>query len=105
MIRELIGRIHIRTSFDGLTTDDLCNIAKAGMVKDEVMNCKLFGIDLEVTDGAVREIANMATKDGTGARGLKGVLDRIVGPIKYEKGGVDGGARVVVDEATVMKDN
>ena len=104
IIRELIGRIHIRSAFDGLTQEDLCDILKTSCVKEEITNCALFGIDLVVTDCAIEAISRRATKDGTGARGLKGVLDKIVGPIKYENGGLaeegQDNIKVVVDEKT-----
>jgi ATP-dependent protease Clp ATPase subunit len=103
MIRELIGRIHIRSAFHGLAQEDLSDILRNTHVEEEKANCALFGLDLEVTDCAIEEMSRQAANDGTGARGLKGVLDRIIGPIKYDKGGAgeEGGEKVkiVVDEA------
>ena len=102
MIRELMGRLHIRTSFDGLTGDDLADILRTTHVEEERASCELFGIDLVVSDEAVAAISKNAAEDGTGARGLKGVLENIVGPIKYEQGGMnkegEGLLKVVVDE-------
>jgi ATP-dependent Clp protease ATP-binding subunit ClpX len=40
--------------------------------------------DLEFTDGAIRAIAKMAHERGTGARGLRAVVERVLEPVLFD---------------------
>ena len=40
--------------------------------------------DLEFTDGAIREIARIAHERGTGARGLRAVVERVLEPVLFD---------------------
>ena len=41
-------------------------------------------VDLQFTDGAIKEIAKIAVKKGTGARGLRSVVEKFMNQIMYE---------------------
>jgi ATP-dependent Clp protease ATP-binding subunit ClpX len=43
----------------------------------------IYGHDLSFTDGAIEEIAREALERKTGARGLRGVIEGIMLPLKY----------------------
>jgi ATP-dependent Clp protease ATP-binding subunit ClpX len=43
----------------------------------------MYGHKLTFTDGAIEEIAREALKRKTGARGLRGVIEEIMLPLKY----------------------
>jgi ATP-dependent Clp protease ATP-binding subunit ClpX len=42
------------------------------------------GVDLSFTDAALRELAALALKRGTGARGLRSIVERLMLDIMYE---------------------
>jgi ATP-dependent Clp protease ATP-binding subunit ClpX len=65
---------------------------------------KLFhmdGIDLQFTDGAVRAIARLAHKRGSGARGLRSVIEQIMIPINYRIKEIKAVGRLTIDEKVV----
>ena len=81
MERQLMGRFPVRVVYDQLTTQDLKDI----MIKSEgsallayTYDLKAWGIELEFTDHALREVARRAEQEGTGARGLISVLHRVL---------------------------
>jgi ATP-dependent Clp protease ATP-binding subunit ClpX len=68
---------------------------------------KLFDLDnveLEFTDEALGEIADQALKRGTGARGLRAILEEVLLNVMYDVPSRSDVARVVVTEETV-RDN
>ena len=59
------------------------------------------GVDLEFTDGAVREVARQAHTRGSGARGLRSVVEQIMIPINYRIKQIKPLKKFVVDEKIV----
>ena len=50
------------------------------------------------TDGAVREVARIALERGTGARGLRSVVEEVVEAVLFD---VEAGVRYVITDKTV----
>ena len=78
MIPEFIGRIPVITSTRELREDDLVKILtepKNAIVKQYRRMFKLEGVQLEFEPEALRAIARMALKRGTGARGLRAICE------------------------------
>jgi len=59
---------------------------------------RFHGADLLFTDAAVREIARIALERGTGARGLRSVVEEVLEGVLFE---VEAGVRYVITEKTV----
>ncbi|MFZ2446932.1 MAG: AAA family ATPase [Syntrophobacteraceae bacterium] len=81
MERQLMGRFPVRVVYDALTNQDLKDIMLHGEdspVRAYANDFRAWGIDLEVTDGALGVIAKHAAEEGTGARGLIGILHRVL---------------------------
>ncbi|NLI81712.1 MAG: AAA domain-containing protein [Deltaproteobacteria bacterium] len=81
MERQLMGRFPVRVVYDPLSTHDLKKIMTASEdspLKAYTHDLKAWGIDLVVTDEALEEVARRAEEEGTGARGLTGILHRIL---------------------------
>ena len=76
---------------------DLNVIAGAVRVRDG----KLDGVDLEFTEEAVREVARQAHTRGSGARGLRSVVEQIMIPINYRIKQIKPLKKFVVDEKIV----
>jgi len=84
---QLSGRFPVRVFYKPLTSDDLVKIMKKS--KDSPLNAyindfKTWGIELSVTDDALKEIADFAALEGTGARGLIGILNRVLSDDMYK---------------------
>ena len=78
MIPELVGRIPVITSTRELREDNLVKILtepKNAIVKQYCRMFKLEGVQLEFEPEALRAIARMALKRGTGARGLRAICE------------------------------
>ena len=84
---EFIGRLPVRVVCEELTGDDLFAILKTSegsIIKQYVRAFEAFGIEIRFHDDALREIASQAAREGTGARGLLTVCDRLFRDFKFE---------------------
>ena len=103
LIPELIGRVPIITALQPLQKDDLFHILKEpknALLDQYEYIFKQFGVRLCVTQKALKKVAQFALKEGTGARGLRGIMERLLLNVNYDCPGSDI-AYVLVDEATV----
>ena len=62
---------------------------------------RLQGADLDFTPEAIKEIARLAYERGTGARGLRAVVEQVVENVMFEVGEADRGQVFVIDERVV----
>ena len=87
LIPEFIGRLPVVANLDKLTEDDLVLILtepKNAMIKQYVKLLDMEDVKLSFTDTAIREIAKIAVEKGTGARGLRSILEHIMLDVMYE---------------------
>ncbi|ODV63045.1 Mcx1p, partial [Ascoidea rubescens DSM 1968] len=97
IVPELVGRIPIITSLDPLTKKDLLRILtepKNSLLKQYEYKFKMFGVKLAITSKALEAIAELAMKNGTGARGLRGIMEKLLLDINYES--PDSGIKYVL---------
>jgi ATP-dependent Clp protease ATP-binding subunit ClpX len=90
LIPELIGRIPTTCAVTALDEEALVRVLtepKDSLVRQEEYKFLLRNIELRFTQGALREIARKASKMGTGARGLRHVVDHLLLQAKYETPG------------------
>jgi ATP-dependent Clp protease ATP-binding subunit ClpX len=102
LIPELIGRLPVVSSLDALDQDALVEILtrpKNAIVKQYKRFFEMEGVKLDFTDGALKEVAKLAVKRGTGARGLRAVLEEVMVDIMY-----DLPSRMDVTACTVTKE-
>jgi ATP-dependent Clp protease ATP-binding subunit ClpX len=107
MIPEFIGRLPVFTSVAKLDRDALMKVLTEPRNALVTQYQKLFDLDnveLEFTDEALGEIADQALKRGTGARGLRAILEEVLLNVMYDVPSRSDVARVVVTEETV-RDN
>lgn len=84
---EFIGRVPVRVACSSLTAEDLAHImtTSEGSVLNQYRDDFYgYGIDFNITPEAIIAIAEAASKEGTGARGLLTVLERIFRDFKFE---------------------
>ncbi|WP_338233115.1 ATP-dependent Clp protease ATP-binding subunit ClpX [Companilactobacillus muriivasis] len=109
IIPEFIGRIPIVTALEKLTEDDLVNILtkpKNALIKQYKELMALDGVDLQFTDGALREIAQLSIERDTGARGLRSIVEETMLNTMFEIPGRDDveGVKVTKDAVRKVKD-
>ena len=106
MIPEFIGRLPMIGAVHSLDHEALMSILtepKNALVKQYA---KVFGfedVELEIEPAALRAIADLALTRGTGARGLRSILEDVLLNTMYEVPGMGDAAKVVVTESSVTE--
>jgi ATP-dependent Clp protease ATP-binding subunit ClpX len=78
LIPELVGRLPVMTALDGLTSDEMRRILvepKNALVKQYQKLFAMDGVDLVFDEEALGAVVERAQALGTGARGLRAVLE------------------------------
>ena len=84
---EFVGRLPVRVACDELSKDDLADIllSSEGNALDQYRkDFEGYGIKFEIAHPAILEVAKLAAKEKTGARGLVTILERIFRDFKFE---------------------
>lgn len=105
LIPELVGRIPISCALSSLSDEDLVRVLtepRNALLKQYEQLFSLSGIELRFTSSALRVIAKDAVGMGTGARGLKTVLERLLGDAMFEAPG-SGIKHILVTEAVAER--
>lgn len=105
LIPEFIGRVPVIATVAPLDVDALKSILtepKNALIKQYRKMFALDGVDLEFTDGAVRAVAEQALLRGTGARGLRSILEEVLQKVMFEVPSRDDISKVVVTEDVVL---
>jgi ATP-dependent Clp protease ATP-binding subunit ClpX len=104
-IPEFIGRLPMVTVLSELTEDQLVSILtdpKNALVKQFSKLLAMEGVELEFSPDALREMAVQALKKGTGARALRGLLERIMLDTMYDVPNSDDILTVKVTRSVVL---
>ena len=106
LIPELVGRLPVIVALEVLDKDALVRILKEP--KNAIMKQyqKLFDIDgmeLVFTDEAITKIAELAIERGTGARGLRAIMEEVMLPISYEAPSMTDVEAVIITEKVVSE--
>lgn len=81
MIPEFIGRLPIRVVLKGLTIDELVQVItqpKSAIFNQYEELLSSTGVGLTITDGAKLRIAQIASAQKTGARGIRSVIEKLL---------------------------
>jgi ATP-dependent protease Clp ATPase subunit len=84
---EFVGRLPVRVVCDPLDSGDLFEIMKCSagsLVKQLQREFEAYGIDARFEDSALREIAERAAEEKTGARGLVTAWEAVLRDFKFE---------------------
>lgn len=99
LIPEFIGRLPLIAAVSKLDQDALVQILtepKNALVKQYQRLFELDGVELEFTDEAVQAIADKALERGTGARGLRAIIEETLLYVMYDVPSRGDIARVIV---------
>ena len=106
LIPELVGRLPVIVGLENLDKDALARILKEPKNAITKQYQKLFGLDgkeLVFTDDAIETIAALAIERGTGARGLRSIMEEVMLPISYEAPSMDDVDTIVVNGKVVSE--
>ena len=87
IIPELVGRLPVITTLEPLSRDMLVRVLtepKNSFVKQYQKLMRLDGIELDFEQEALEAIADRAVSRGTGARGLRSIIESVMGEIMYD---------------------
>ncbi len=87
LIPELVGRLPVTVALEDLDEEALLRILqepKNALIKQYQKMFELEGVGLTFDPGALREIARQTFGRGTGARGLRAVLERTMRDVMFE---------------------
>src|SRR5947209_18462238 len=106
MIPEFIGRLPVITSVSNLDREALINILtepKNALVRQYKRLFDLDGVELEFSEDALEAIADQAILRGTGARGLRAILEEVLLSVMYDIPSRKDVARVVITREVVLE--
>lgn len=105
MIPEFVGRLPMIGAVHSLDREALIKILtepKNALVKQYQKFFEFEDVELELTQSALEAIADQALKRGTGARGLRAVLEEVLLNVMYDLPGRTDVAKVVIDADSVL---
>jgi ATP-dependent Clp protease ATP-binding subunit ClpX len=106
MIPEFVGRLPVITSVHNLDREALIQILtepRNALVKQYRRLFELDGVDLEFTTDSLEAIADQANLRGTGARGLRAILEEVLQSVMYEVPSRKDVERVVITREAVLE--
>ncbi len=83
---EFIGRLPVRVACHGLDEDDLFDVlrkSESSLIHQYERAFAAYGVRVEFRDEGLRRLATLAASEGTGARGLMTVCERVFRDFKF----------------------
>ncbi len=110
LIPELQGRFPIRVELENLTKEDfvrILTVPENALIKQHKMLLETEGVKIEFTDGAIREIANIAylaneQTENIGARRLHTIMENLLEDISFNIPDVERN-EITIDEEYVKE--
>lgn len=99
LIPEFIGRLPVVATVNQLDVEALMRILtepRNALVKQYEHMFSLDGVDLVFEEDAIQAIAELAAERKTGARGLRAIIENVLGPIMFDVPSIDSVSRVVI---------
>jgi ATP-dependent Clp protease ATP-binding subunit ClpX len=106
LIPEFIGRLPVVTTvapLDQHALMEILTVPKNALVRQYQRMFQIDGVELEFEADALEAIADLAVLRQTGARGLRAILEEVLGPIMFEVPSSEEVARVVVTKGAVLE--
>lgn len=107
LIPELIGRLPVISSLQGLDEDALVRILaepKNSLVKQYKKLFDMDKVELEFTDSALRAVAKKAIKRNIGARGLRSIIEETLQKVMFDVPSDHTIEKVIIDEKVIEKE-
>ncbi|MBD3794760.1 MAG: ATP-dependent Clp protease ATP-binding subunit ClpX [Epsilonproteobacteria bacterium] len=101
IIPELLGRLHIRATLEELTLKDMVKILiepKNSIIKQYQKLFEIDGVTLTFHDDALEAVALKAIKRGTGARGLRSIMEELLMDTMYNLPELNGYEVIITND-------
>jgi ATP-dependent Clp protease ATP-binding subunit ClpX len=106
LIPEFVGRLPVIGAVRSLDEEALVRILvepKNALVKQFHRVFELDNVELELTEDALEAVAQQALLRGTGARGLRAILEEVLLEVMYDLPSREDIGRCVVDKSVVLQ--
>jgi ATP-dependent Clp protease ATP-binding subunit ClpX len=106
LIPEFIGRLPVVatvTPLDQVALMEILTRPKNALVRQYQRMFEIDGVILDFEQDALEAIADLAVLRQTGARGLRSILEEVLGPIMFDVPSEEDIARVIVTRAAVLE--
>ena len=106
LIPEFVGRLPVIGAVSSLDQEALVRILvepKNALVKQYKRVFELDNVELEISEDALEAISDQALLRGTGARGLRAILEEVLLDVMYDLPSREDIGRCVVDRSVVLE--
>jgi ATP-dependent Clp protease ATP-binding subunit ClpX len=106
LIPEFVGRFAVTASLEELDEEALVRILttpRNALTKQYRWLFQMDGVDLKFTEGALKAIAHLAAKRGSGARGLRSIMEKVMLDVMFDLPSEKGVKEVVINEEAVLQ--
>ena len=106
LIPEFVGRLPVMTTVHNLDREALIRILvepKNALLKQYQKFFHFDDVDLVLTDDALDAVGDEALKRGTGARGLRAILEEVLLEVMYDLPSRTDVAQCVIDRGVVLR--
>lgn len=104
LIPEFVGRLPVLVSLEELSREALIDIItkpKNALIKQYKKLFAMDDVELEIREDAIEAVAEQALARKTGARGLRGIMEKIMTNIMYELPSRDDVGKCIITRETV----
>ena len=106
MIPEFIGRLPVIATLQELDENMLIKIMqepKNALLKQYSSLFKMDGIKLDIKNDALKEIAQLAIKQNTGARGLRSIIEKLLIDLMFHAPEIKDLEKIVINRDVVLE--
>ncbi len=106
LIPEFIGRLPVVATvapLDQAALMEILTVPKNALMRQYQRMFEIDGVKLEFENDALEAIADLAVLRQSGARGLRAIMEEVLGPIMFEVPSNDDVDRVIVTKKTVLE--
>ncbi|HLF70257.1 MAG TPA: ATP-dependent Clp protease ATP-binding subunit ClpX [Actinomycetota bacterium] len=106
LIPEFVGRLPVIShvhNLDRVALIEILTQPKNALVKQFIKTLQLDSVELEFSEGALAAIADQAMLRGTGARGLRAIMEEVLLDVMYDLPSRKDIIRCVIDQDTVLE--
>ncbi len=105
-IPEFIGRVPVITTLDPLGKEELVRILtepRNAVVKQFKRYFEMEGVELVIEKSALYKIAEIAIQRGTGARGLRSILENALLDTMFKLPSMKGVKKIIIDDKVIAE--
>ncbi|MEF2976900.1 ATP-dependent Clp protease ATP-binding subunit ClpX [Subtercola sp. YIM 133946] len=105
LIPEFIGRLPVVTTvtpLDQVALMQILTVPRNALVRQYQRMFELDGVELDFDKEALEAIADLAVLRKTGARGLRAIMEEVLGPVMFEVPSTDEVAKVIITREAVV---